>query len=70
MAYRKIQQAPKGNGRLVLAYSSEWQEYRIRFYIDAEAMPEWDYFTTDKQDALDTFESMTKNAWLEKITNE
>lgn len=33
-------------------YSSEWQEFQVKQYINGKLQDEWTYFTTDKQDAL------------------
>jgi len=37
---------------------AKWNEYRVRFYFNGQLNPEADYFTTDKQDALDTANSI------------
>lgn len=50
MSYRKREKLVQGNHHAVVAYSTEWQEFRVRF----NDKPESDYFTDDKQDAYDT----------------
>lgn len=33
---------------------NEWGEYHVKFRVNGERKPEWDYFTDDKQDAIST----------------
>ena len=33
---------------------AEWNEYRVKFYLNGHHMQEEDYHTDDKQDAMDT----------------
>ena len=35
-------------------WDSEWQEYIVRTYIEAVLVPDYDYFTEDRDDAIDT----------------
>lgn len=50
------------NGRVARVYrNSEFEEYEVRFSINGEDCgSDSDYFTNDKQDALDTAEHWTK----------
>lgn len=41
---------------------SEWQEYRVKFYVDGVYQVEADYHTEHKQDAIDTADE-----WAEHV---
>lgn len=41
---------------------AEWDEYRVRFYINGKHQKDADYHTTDKQDAYDTAAAYLRGA--------
>lgn len=45
-----------------ILWDSDWEEYIVRFYKDGVYMAESDYYTDDKEDALDTAKA-TLYAW-------
>jgi hypothetical protein len=47
---------PFGNAGHIakIHWNSEFQEYRVRLYINGKPCPNADYFTDDKQDAENT----------------
>jgi hypothetical protein len=64
MTRRKIaefKQAPGHSDRVARVYrDAEWNEWVVRFDEWWCGLPEADYFTNDKQDALDTASSWCK----------
>lgn len=58
MSYRKIKAIESKGFKLVLSYCNEWQEYRIRYYQQGEALADSDYFTDCRMDADSTLQSM------------
>lgn len=58
---RKILEVCLTEARLVKVYwSSQFQEYCARLYVDGKLYEPADYFTTDKADAIDTAFAMAK----------
>lgn len=58
---RKIFEVCLATDRLIKVYwSASVQEYCCRLYVDGTLYAAADYFTTDKQDALDTAFAMAK----------
>lgn len=56
---RKIKEFNDNNGIVVkVYYNNEWCEYVARLFIDGDEHVDSSYHTDDKQDALDTAESM------------
>jgi hypothetical protein len=52
---RLIHKTPRIDGKQIKVYrSAATDEYIVRFYANGIHMDASDYFTTDKQDALDT----------------
>lgn len=64
MSYRKHQTIQREDGRVsvIIAWSSEWQEYRLRLNIDGCDQQGADYFTECLQDAKATAASMADSA--------
>lgn len=58
---RKIHIATNGDQTAKVYYDSEWQEYRVRLYLDDTLEATADYFTSDKKDALDTAKAMVSH---------
>ena len=67
MSYRKHQTIQREDGRVnvIIAWSSEWQEYRLRLNIDGCDQTGADYFTDCLQDAKATAASMADAAAAE-----
>ena len=60
MSLRKIHTETRG-ARVVKVYrDSEWSEFRCRLYVAGVLRPEADYFTWDKDDAIDTAKAMVR----------
>ena len=55
---RLIETITKGKNTTKVHYSREWQEYRVRLFVGGTAIPEADYFTSDRDDAYGTAELM------------
>ena len=54
MAKRKIETYEK-DGKVAKVYrNADFDEYEVRFSVKGEDLPDADYFTNDKQDAIDT----------------
>jgi hypothetical protein len=54
MAKRRIH-TYENNGKQAKVYrNSDFDEYEVRFSVQGEDLPDADYFTNDKQDAIDT----------------
>ena len=55
MANRIIYSGSSPNGRSVkVRWNSEWQEYIVQFFLNGEYLNLSDYYTTHKDDAMDT----------------
>lgn len=54
MALKTVHAARKGKWTAVVKWCVEWREYSVYFHLAGEGST---YFTTDKQDAIDTAES-------------
>jgi hypothetical protein len=51
---RKIFEIKNDTLRVAVHYNREWQEYRIRLYLNGEFNDITDVFTDDKEDAIAT----------------
>lgn len=62
MALRKIGQFEANGKKAVVYRDAEWEEYRVKFWVDFNGSPVYqvdaDYHTDDKVDAMDTAESI------------
>lgn len=47
----------KGNNKAVITFNPDYEEYTVKFYNDGIYYEEADYFTDNKQDAIDTANS-------------
>jgi hypothetical protein len=54
MAKRKIQTFANNSKMASVYRNAEFDEYEVRFSTDGEDFPDADYFTNDKQDAIET----------------
>lgn len=54
MAMRKIDEVSKGKYTAKVYRDAEWQEYRVKFYINGVHLTEADYHTDTKEDAVNT----------------
>lgn len=51
---KKIAVFSFGNRTAKVYRDSEWQEYRVKFYVAGTHMDAADYHTDDREDAMDT----------------
>lgn len=58
---RKIHTEASGAKVAKVYRDSEWQEYRVRLYLNGELNTAADYFTGDKADAIDTAAAMVQS---------
>lgn len=54
MATRTVKHYEKDNKKALVVYSSDWQEYIVKFYTDDVHQKEADYHADDKDDAIGT----------------
>ena len=54
MARKKVYEVSSGNVTAKVYRDSEWNEFRVRFYFDGILNEDADYFTTDKEDAIES----------------
>lgn len=54
MARRKIGEVNNGRKTAKIYRDSEWNEFRVRLYVDHVLNPASDYHTDDESDAFDT----------------
>jgi len=62
---RKILVDTKGDIKVQIYYSHQWNEYTVKLYIKGVYQTHSDYFTDDKQDAYDTAQHMLNNTKVE-----
>ena len=58
MTRRRIHVAQSGERTARVYWDSDWQEYRVRLYVNGALRAAADYFTDCKTDAIDTAEAM------------
>lgn len=58
MAKRLVETVLEGTSKVKIYYHSDVSEYQCRLYLLGVLAPAHDYFTDDKQDALDTASAM------------
>ena len=61
MGTRIVHTETNGSNKVVVKYTSEIQEYVCILYKDDVMVRDSDYFTDDKQDAIDTAKCMVKD---------
>ena len=54
MTTRILDDKTVGNKRVALSYSPEWEEYKLKFYVDGKYQVDADYFDSDKSSILST----------------
>ncbi len=57
---RKIHDATLGNRTVKVYHRPEWNEYVVRLFKDDVLYALSDYFTDDREDAMDTSKAMLK----------
>lgn len=62
MALNKIYEEREGDFKVIVYWDTAWQEYRVRFYTAGILEHDADYYTIDRQDALDTAAAILKGA--------
>lgn len=53
------------NGRAIVYFNSDYNEYVVKFYQDNDYYKHADYFTDDVEDAIDTAH-LQLNKWVEQ----
>lgn len=60
MAKRRIHAETTGERMVKVFYDSDMGEYIVRLYVNGILYPPADYFTDDRQDAIDTSAAMCR----------
>ena len=60
MTLRLINTIEADNSTAKVYRDSDWNEYRVKFFIDGVHQVDADYHTDDKADAISTAESIVK----------
>jgi hypothetical protein len=55
---KRIHMSEYENKKAVVRYNSELKEYIVKLYIDGKLQADCDYYTDDKDDAINTSELM------------
>lgn len=50
----------KGDRKVRVVHNNEYNEYIVKLYINGIRVPDADYFTDDRGDAMDTAKEMVK----------
>ena len=58
MAKRRVATFNRPSIKTKVFWNSDIEEFQVRLYVGGKLDEESDYFTTDKQDAIDTAEIM------------
>lgn len=49
---KKVYETAYGRNRVTVHWNREWEEYRVRTYVDGRANDAADYFDSDKESAI------------------
>lgn len=49
---KKVYATAYGRNRVTVHWNRDWQEYRVRTYVDGRANVDADYFDSDKNSAI------------------
>ncbi len=60
---RLIKRITNGNRHVSVLRNPDYNEYVCQLFIDGEYIEPADYFSNDKQDALDTAKAMVDPVW-------
>ena len=49
---KKVYETAHGRNRVTVHFNRDWEEYRVRTYVDGRAWEDADYFDGDKDSAI------------------